>query len=162
MISSNLGTLSRRQLLAASAALGGLSLCGRLPLAIAQMPLRHTPEQDLGPFYPVLKSVDRGADLTAVHGKPGRAQGQVVYVVGRVLNVRGEPVPGARVEIWQANSAGRYIHPSDTNPAPVDPSFEGYAVQITDAEGRYRFKTIKPGAYPTGIGDWTRSPHIHF
>ena len=81
--------------------------------------------------------------------------------MGRFLNMKGEPIPGARVEIWQANTYGRYTHPGDTNPAPLDPNFEGYGVQITDAEGRYRFKTIKPGAYPAAQG-WTRPPHIHF
>jgi protocatechuate 3,4-dioxygenase beta subunit len=65
------------------------------------------------------------------------------------------------VEIWQTNTHGRYTHPSDTNPAPLDPHFEGFAVQTTDAEGRYRFKTIKPGAYPANP-NWMRPPHIHF
>jgi protocatechuate 3,4-dioxygenase beta subunit len=57
---------------------------------------------------------------------------------------------------------GRYTHPSDPNPAPLDPNFDGFAAQSTDAEGRFRFKTIKPGAYPTGVEGWTRPPHIHF
>ncbi|PYM45528.1 MAG: protocatechuate 3,4-dioxygenase [Candidatus Rokuibacteriota bacterium] len=81
--------------------------------------------------------------------------------MGRVVNVQGQPVKGARVELWQANTHGRYTHPSDTNPAPLDPNFEGFAVQDTDAEGRYRFKTIKPGAYPATV-DWMRPPHLHF
>jgi protocatechuate 3,4-dioxygenase beta subunit len=81
--------------------------------------------------------------------------------MGRVLNGDGAPVAGARVEIWQANTHGRYTHPYDTNAAPLDPNFEGYGVQVTDAEGRYRFKTIKPGAYPV-TEDWSRPPHIHF
>lgn len=66
------------------------------------------------------------------------------------------------MELWQANAHGRYNHPSDPNPAPLDPNFEGFAVQYTDAEGRYRFRTIKPGAYPTGIENWWRPAHIHF
>jgi protocatechuate 3,4-dioxygenase, beta subunit len=86
----------------------------------------------------------------------------VIYLMGRVLNQRGEPVPGAKVEIWQANNHGRYVHPSDSNPAPLDPNFEGYGVQLADGEGRYRFKTIKPGAYPTTTAGWIRPPHIHF
>jgi len=94
-------------------------------------------------------------------GKPGRAEGQVIYVMGRVLNVQGQPVKGARVELWQANTHGRYVHPSDTNPAPLDPNFEGFAIQDTDAEGRFRFKTIKPGAYPANP-TWMRPPHLHF
>src|SRR5712691_2143412 len=81
--------------------------------------------------------------------------------MGRVVNVQGQPLKGARVELWQANTHGRYTHPSDTNPAPLDPNFEGFAVQDTDAEGRYRFKTIKPGAYPA-TANWMRPPHLHF
>ena len=125
-----------------------------------QLAGRPTPEQMQGPFYPVAKPDDRDADLTRVKGKPGRAQGQVVYVTGRILDLDGSPVSGARVEIWQANAFGRYTHPSDTNLAPIDPNFQGYGVQTTDG-GVYRFKTVKPGSYPAGTG-WTRPPHIHF
>ena len=84
--------------------------------------------------------------------------------MGRVLNARGEPVKGARLELWQANAQGRYMHPSDVNPAPLDPNFQGFSVQTTDAEGRYRFKTIKPGAYPINAMNPSekRPPHIHF
>src|SRR3954470_4620544 len=82
--------------------------------------------------------------------------------MGRVLNVAGQLIHNARVEIWQANTHGRYTHPSDSNPAPLDPNFEGFGAQATDAEGRFRFKTIKPGPYPTGVDGWTRPPHIHF
>ncbi|MEO8428189.1 MAG: hypothetical protein ABI651_13850 [Verrucomicrobiota bacterium] len=71
--------------------------------------------------------------------------------MGRVLDIKGEPVKGARVEIWQANAHGRYVHPLDSNPAPLDPNFQGSAVQATDKEGHYRFKTIKPGAYPFDV-----------
>src|SRR5436309_8398885 len=113
------------------------------------------------PFTPVLRSVEKSADLTTVPRKPGRAAGQVIYVMGRVRNVQGQPVKGARVELWQANTHGRYVHPSDTNPAPLDPNFEGFAIQDADAEGRYRFKTIKPGAYPVNA-NWMRPPHLHF
>ncbi len=111
--------------------------------------------------YPVLRSVEKTADLTTIPGKPGRAAGQVIHVMGRVVNLEGQPVKGARVELWQANTHGRYLHPSDTNPAPLDPNFEGFAAQTTDAEGRYRFKTIKPGAYPANP-TWMRPPHLHF
>ncbi len=162
MTISGTAPLSRRQLLQASIALGSLGLTSPVTLAWAQAPLRRTPEQVLGPFYPVVGTVDRGSDLTRIPGKPGQAQGQVIYLVGRVLNTRGEPVSGARVDIWQANAHGRYVHPGDPNAAPLDPNFEGHGVQLTDGEGRFRFKTIKPGAYPTGEGDWIRPPHIHF
>jgi protocatechuate 3,4-dioxygenase beta subunit len=145
-----------------STALAGLIMATPVSSVVAQQKLRRTPDQVLGPFYPLTKPVDRGADLTVVSGKSGRAQGQVVHVMGRVLNLQGKPIPGARVEIWQANAQGRYTHASDRNPAPLDPNFDGFGVQVTDGEGHYRFKTIKPGAYPTPISGWTRPPHIHF
>jgi protocatechuate 3,4-dioxygenase, beta subunit len=153
-------TVSRRHMLGLALGAGGLAVSGRFGAAFAEA-LKRTPGEILGPFYPVIKRVDQGADLTVTAGRPGRAAGQVIHVMGRVLNVEGQPVRAARVELWQANSYGRYTHPSDTNPAPLDPNFEGFAVQNTDAEGRYRFKTIKPGAYPA-TADWMRPPHLHF
>ena len=139
---------TRRDALEKIAAASALTLIDP-GLFLAQSPnLKLTPEQIMGPFYPVIKSLDRDADLTVVKGKRGKAQGQVIQLMGRVLNARGEPVKGARLELWQANAQGRYMHPSDVNPAPLDPNFQGFSVQMTDAEGRYRFKTIKPGAVP--------------
>jgi protocatechuate 3,4-dioxygenase beta subunit len=123
--------------------------------------LKPTPLQTLGPFYPADRPLDQDADLTVVKGKPGRAKGELLYVMGRVLDEGGRPVKGARVELWQANAAGRYRHIADTNAAPLDPNFEGYAVLTTDSEGRYQFKTIKPGAYMLSKTAW-RTPHIHF
>lgn len=152
--------LSRRRLLGLSLAVGGLALSGAARTSFAQG-LKATPRQALGPFYPDLKPLDQDADLTRISGQSARAQGQRLHLMGRVLNLRGEPVAGARVEIWQANTHGRYAHPSDTNPAPLDPNFQGFAEQRTDAQGRYRFMTIKPGAYPASPG-WVRPPHIHF
>lgn len=151
----------RRGILRLSAAAGAAGAVLPAASLFAQTALPRTPEQIMGPFYPVLRSEGiRGGDLTRLPGRPGRAQGQVLTIMGRVLNRAGEPVRGARVEVWQANAAGRYAHPSDTNPAPLDPSFEGFAALTTDAEGRYRFTTVKPGAYPAGQG--VRPPHIHF
>ena len=152
--------VSRRQVLSMAVAAGGVAMSGALSSVFAQA-LKRTPGEILGPFYPVLRSVEKAADLTTIPGKPGRAAGQVIHVMGRVVNVEGQPVKGARIELWQANTHGRYIHPSDTNPAPLDPNFEGFAAQTTDAEGRYRFKTIKPGAYPANP-TWMRPPHLHF
>ena len=152
--------MSRRHVLGLVVAGGSVVMSGGVSTVFAQA-FRRTPDQILGPFYPVRKPLDQDADLTTIAGKPGRAEGQVIHVMGRVLTVAGHPVPGARVEIWQANTHGRYTHPSDTNPAPLDPHFEGFAVLTTDAEGRYRMKTIKPGAYPAGP-DRMRPPHMHF
>ena len=156
----DLHKISRRYVLGMAAAAGGFTLSGAARSLFAQE-LKRTPGEILGPFYPVLRSVENTADLTTLPGKSGRAAGQVIYVMGRVVSVKGQPVKGARVELWQANSQGRYTHPSDMNPAPLDPNFEGFAVQNTDAEGRYRFKTIKPGAYPA-TANWMRPPHLHF
>jgi len=148
---------SRRSLLAATGAWGVASVLGSVAAAAQS---RRTPAQTSGPFYPLEKPLDADADLTTVKGRAGRAAGQVVLVMGRVLDVTGKPVAGARIEIWQANTYGRYTHPDDDNNAPLDPNFEGYANLVADEEGRYRFKTIKPGAYPAGGG--MRPPHVHF
>jgi len=120
-----------------------------------------TSVQDIGPFYSATEPADEGGDLTMVKGRAGVAQGHTVHLSGRVLDPKGKPIPKARVEIWQANAFGRYAHPGDLNPAPLDPNFEGHGVNITDADGRYRFKTVKPAAYPAA-GGMMRAPHIHF
>ncbi|MCO5998112.1 protocatechuate 3,4-dioxygenase subunit beta [Actinoallomurus rhizosphaericola] len=100
-------------------------------------------------------------DLTKHHS--GDPLGERIVVTGRVLDSTGRPVPGALVEIWQANAAGRYIHLREQHPAPLDPNFTGAGRCLTDADGRYRFVTIKPGAYPWGNhhNAW-RPAHIHF
>ncbi|HJR75011.1 MAG TPA: protocatechuate 3,4-dioxygenase subunit beta [Luteimonas sp.] len=150
----------RRRMLGASVAAGGLVMLGAAGPLLAQK-LRRTPPQILGPYYPITKPLDQDADLTLVKGRAERAAGQVIEVAGRVLNAHGQPLPGVRIEIWQANTHGRYTHPSDTRDAPLDPNFEGYAVLASDSEGRYRFRTIKPGPYPDSSGRM-RPSHIHF
>ena len=156
-------TLSRRRMLALSLAAGGYALASPLATLIArERGLRRTPAQIEGPFYPVTRPLEEDADLTAVSGRTGRARGQLVYLAGRVLDLKGGPVAGARVEVWQANSYGRYAHPHDRNDAPLDPDFQGFGVQRTDAQGRFHFKTVKPGPYPIPGADAMRTPHIHF
>ena len=100
-------------------------------------------------------------DLTRQH--PGEPQGQRIIVQGRLLEQDGRPVRNSLVEIWQANAAGRYRHVVDNWPAPLDPNFTGVGRCLTDDQGRYRFVTIKPGAYPWRNHDnaW-RPAHIHF
>jgi protocatechuate 3,4-dioxygenase, beta subunit len=159
--------VARRRLLGISVAIGAVALAGPLATTAQDAPgfdpngPMPTPDQILGPFYPVRKPADGGADLTKLQGRSGTAKGRVIYVMGRVRSVRGEPAPGVRLEIWQANAAGKYTHPHDMNKAPIDPNFEGYANVTTDAEGRFRFKTVKPGAYPV-TPNYSRPPHVHF
>jgi len=119
--------------------------------------LRRTPDQILGPFYPVHLTPDPSGDLT--HG--GLAAGLVLHLSGTISRLDGNPVAGAEVQIWQANCHGRYRHNGDVNPAPLDPHFDGFAVTTTGPDGRYAFTTVKPVAYPTSPTTW-RPAHIHF
>jgi protocatechuate 3,4-dioxygenase beta subunit len=153
--------IARRQILRGTAALAGVGLAGSILPATAWAAMRPTSAQSLGPFYPVTLPTDRDTDLTIIAGHGGQADGQIIDLAGRVLDGDGAPIAGARVEIWQANRHGRYVHPRDRSTAPLDPAFQGYGVATTDMDGRYVFRTIKPGAYPTG-GNSMRPPHIHF
>ena len=160
MAAYSVENLGRRDILLMSAVLAGSGVAVLPRLGAAEAVLQRTPDQILGPFYP-LSELPQTVDLTKVSGRSGRAEGQVLNVMGRVLNLAGDPVRNAKVEVWQANAHGRYTHPSDPNPAPLDPNFEGAAVLTTDSEGPYRFKTIKPAAYPAGPNRM-RPAHIHF
>ncbi|MFM2124962.1 MAG: protocatechuate 3,4-dioxygenase subunit beta, partial [Acidobacteriota bacterium] len=100
-------------------------------------------------------------NLSEMNGK--RAIGQLLEIKGRVLDEDGSPVAGAVIEMWQANSAGRYIHKQDDHIAPLDPNFTGQGRLVTNEQGEYEFFTIKPGGYPVlPTGWWWRPPHIHF
>jgi protocatechuate 3,4-dioxygenase, beta subunit len=103
------------------------------------------------------------ADLTVNGRRTAEPLGERIIVTGRVLDEGRRPLAGVLVEVWQANAAGRYIHVVDQHAAPLDPNFLGGGRCITDKEGRYRFLTIKPGAYPWGNhpNAW-RPNHIHF
>lgn len=124
---------------------------------MAQGLLARTPDQILGPFYPLSLKPSTSGDLT----KKGKAEGQILYVTGRVLSTAGKPVAGAKIEIWQANSKGRYRHPNDDSDQPLDPNFNGYAVLSSDKDGSYQLKTIKPASYQTSPGNF-RPAHLHF
>ncbi len=102
-------------------------------------------------------------DLLANYAKPGESPiGERIILHGRVLDENGRPVPDTLVEIWQANAGGRYRHKKDSYLAPIDPNFGGCGRTITDKNGFYYFRTVKPGAYPwrNGVNDW-RPAHIH-
>jgi len=120
-----------------------------------------TARQAEGPFYPVFDQVDKDNDLIHVRGKRDKAKGQVIYVLGQVLNEQCEPIEGALVEIWQAAESGRYNHPGDSNPAPLDPNFQYWGKDVSDKDGNYSFKTILPGNYPA-TEEWIRPSHIHY
>jgi protocatechuate 3,4-dioxygenase beta subunit len=101
------------------------------------------------------------ADLTRQHD--GEPLGERIIVTGRILDSSGRPVRDTLVELWQANAAGRYAHEFDQHPAPLDPNFTGAGRCLTDSQGRYRFVTVKPGAYPwrNHHNAW-RPAHLHF
>lgn len=127
------------------------------------IPLAHTLAELTGPVYghDQLRLLDD--DLTRNAVVNGEPLGERIIVTGRVLDERGNPVPNALLEIWQANACGRYIHKNDQHPAPLDPNFTGAGRVLTNHNGEYRFTTIKPGAYPWKNHDnaW-RPAHIHF
>jgi protocatechuate 3,4-dioxygenase beta subunit len=114
-----------------------------------------------GPVFGPIDVSELDADLTRRH--LGEPLGERITVSGRLLDRDGRPVTGQLVEIWQANASGRYAHQRDRHPAPLDPNFTGAGRCLTDADGRYRFTTIKPGAYPwrNHVNAW-RPAHIHF
>ncbi len=92
-----------------------------------------------------------------------RAIGQLIHIRARVVDEDGAPVPGAMVEVWHCNAAGKYIHPNDDNDAPADPNFYGAARMVAGDSGLIELRTIKPAAYPVpGTGGWWRPPHVHF
>jgi protocatechuate 3,4-dioxygenase beta subunit len=129
----------------------------RQPLVI--MP--QTLSEITGPVYG--DGAVREGDNDLTRQCSGEPQGQRIIVSGRVLDEGGKPVPGALVEVWQANAAGRYRHANDNHPAPLDPNFMGAGRTLTDSAGQYEFVTIQPGAYPwrNHYNAW-RPAHIHF
>ena len=119
----------------------------QLPISIPQ-----TLSELTGPIFGHDRLSPGDADLTRQHA--GEPQGERILVKGRIMDEAGRPVPHSLVEIWQTNAAGRYRHERDQHPAPIDPNFSGAGRCVSDAEGRYEFTTIKPGAYP-----WRNQPN---
>lgn len=117
-----------------------------------EAPRRLTPRQTEGPFYPVDLPADTDFDLLR-QGGTAYAKGQPCWLEGRVSDAAGTPLPGLAVEIWQCDANGHYRHPGDGDRA--DPDFQSFGRVMTDAQGRYRFRTIRPVAYSG------RTPHIH-
>lgn len=144
--------LSRRRMIG-----GGVGLAAGLGHGVVAQAaaLVATPWQSSGPFYPEVPPLDSDTDLVQVRGRARRAYGQVLHVFGRLLDVAGRPLAGARVEIWQADALGRYRHPRERQEGG-DPNFQGYGRMQVGAAGSYRFRALKPVPY------FGRAPHIHF
>jgi protocatechuate 3,4-dioxygenase, beta subunit len=149
-MASPLRPLSRRHLVLSATAAAGL---GALPAVAAS--LLPTPRQTAGPFYPLTLPLDADNDLVEVAGRPERAAGTILHLGGRVRGQDGDPVRGARIEIWQCDALGVYHHPRDRR-GPADPNFQGFGTTAVAEDGAYRFRTIEPVPYPG------RTPHIHF
>lgn len=124
------------------------------PWAWAEV-LLPTPRQTPGPFYPEQLPLDDDNDLTRVAGRDGVAEGRITDLSGRVLDTDDRAIAGARVEIWQCDVNGRYHHSRDHRQVPLDESFQGHGRTVSDHQGNYRFRTIRPVPYPS------RTPHIH-
>lgn len=139
--------LSRRALLLAAPA---LLLPGHALAAIAP-----TPRATAGPFYPTEIPADDDNDLVRVEGAVREAGGEILRLAGKVLDGAGRPRGGIRVEIWQCDAGGVYLHPNDRGFARRDAAFQGFGHAVTDAAGAFAFRTIVPVPYAG------RTPHIH-
>lgn len=146
--------MTRRRLLGTvAAAAAGTALATARP-GWATQALTPTPAQTEGPFYPQNFPVDADADLVQVAGQSGRARGTVVHLAGTLVTPGGKPIASAEIEIWQCDANGVYHHVG-RHSRGADPAFQGYGKTRTAADGAFRFRTIRPVAYPG------RTPHIH-
>jgi protocatechuate 3,4-dioxygenase, beta subunit len=141
--------LARRGLLIGAAALAGLEPRAALAALLA------TPAQTPGPFYPKKLPLDADNDLVRIAGHTREAAGTITHLFGRVLDTDGHAIAKARIEIWQCDSRGHYHHVDDGDARQLDPDFQGYGKTLSALDGSYRFRTIRPVAYPG------RTPHIH-
>ena len=143
---------TRRRLLAGLAGLVGVSSLGSRAAASVL-----TPRATEGPFYPTpaMRRPDIDNDLVKVLGRVEEAGGEVFTLRGTLTGRDGRPLAGHRIEIWQCDLNGNYMHPGDRGSDRFDPAFQGFGHDITDDAGSYVFRTIKPTVYPG------RTPHIH-
>lgn len=149
-MTDTINTLSRRAFSCSVIALGALaaSRAAAAPVVTAELPM--------GPFYPTGYVGEDDFDLTLLNGRSARAMGDVIEVSGRVLDRLGNPVSGAKIELWQANANGRYAHSNDTSAGALDLNFQGVARLVTGPLGECRIKMIRPNLYGR------RTRHIHF
>jgi protocatechuate 3,4-dioxygenase beta subunit len=145
-------SITRRALLKYSTAMAGLAVIS--PSVMADM---LTPSASEGPFYPKpsMRFDDIDNDLVKVSNVVTEAGGEIILLKGQVLSREGQPLAGHRIEIWQCDGNGKYLHPRDGRRIEADKGFQGFGHDITDADGNYQFRTIKPTNYPG------RAPHIH-
>jgi protocatechuate 3,4-dioxygenase, beta subunit len=144
--------------------LTGIGLAAASPLRAAER-LATAPQME-GPFYPYKKPRVQDADLVRLRAGDAPAVGPVVHVLGTAQTFAGEPIADALVEIWQCDSNGRYVHPDDHEDRPRDPRFQGYGKTLTDRQGKFKFRTIRPVSYAVtrpaeAGGNLVRTPHIH-
>ncbi len=127
------------------------------PVLVGEAQAARTPSAIEGPYYPLpeMRFADTDYDLTLIRGADRRAQGTPLELRGRVLDRQGSYARGARVELWQCDANGRYIHNRDFGFAARDRAFQGYGQVMTGQDGRFLFRTIRPVAY------FGRTPHIH-
>lgn len=146
------GKQTRRGLLAGFAA-----VTGGLFLTRPAESTDPTPRAAEGPFYPRpgMRVADVDNDLVKIDGKVREAKGEIILLKGTILDKSGRPLGGRRIEIWQCDMKGKYLHPGDRQNIVHDSGFQGFGHDITDANGGYRFRTIRPVSYPG------RAPHIH-
>ena len=135
--------------------IGAAALAPWLPGAALAQEWRPMPASTEGPFYPRTFPADKDNDLTRVAGAAGVAGGTILDLSGRILDRRGKPLAGALIEIWQCDIRGNYHHVGESQPA-LDPNFQGWGTDVVDADGRYRFRTIRPVPYSG------RTSHIHY
>lgn len=144
--------VNRRKLLKGSATIAGLLLLSRNTAASVL-----TPAASEGPFYPTpsMRLPDTDNDLVKIAGMVKEAGGEIIVLKGKLISAQGQPLAGHRIEIWQCDINGRYHHPRDRRNIAHDKGFQGFGHDITDQDGNYNFRTIKPAKYPG------RAPHIH-
>jgi protocatechuate 3,4-dioxygenase, beta subunit len=151
---------ARRQFLKLSAVAGGSLLLPQW--TAAQAAFKSTEPQMEGPYYPVSEPrspadfrIDTNNDLTWVNGKSIFALGTLLELYGRVLDPNGRALRNIEVQVWQCDNYGRYHHPGDVHTSLIDNNFQGFGRSVSNGDGRYFFRTIKPVAYPG------RTPHLH-
>ncbi len=136
-------------------AVSSLLLAGALAIGVGAADLMPTPQDVEGPFYPDRLPLDTDSDLARIDGHDALAKGRMIRLEGRVTDAQGRPLGGVRIELWQADAGGRYLHSADPLPERRDQDFQGFGIATTDAMGQYRFRTVVPAGYGS------RPPHFH-